>query len=265
MYNYTIFEHYNENVLYKGSSLYRVLDCHDNRQRDRTFPKSHGTHFLTEDIHYTFFKQLTEQVSLKISQIIKMDFPKDAAFYYCDRYLLDFTSFFCIKIILRLNEYHSFDVWVKCKKNLSLFNLSEENELVFELCNKEESQGLFIQRFGHGSGYWTDELQEYLEISKRKKRTSLISSYPDIVLKCKSRWKITDEQKSGLNNTLETFITEWNSSNEFEPIHYFDLLESTSVREISIHIDFGNCEPEALEKLYYVLLELDFINKIELG
>ena len=148
---------------------------------------------------------------------------------------------------------------------MSSFNLAEESKLVFELCDKEESHYCFIQRFGHDtSGYWLEKFLDFLNTKGRKQqRHSSISEYPDIILKCKSRRKLNEEQKDKVYNTVKSFIVEWNSHDEIDPIHYFDILESSSVREIPIYIDFGNCEPEALEKLYNILSELDFINKIE--
>ena len=107
MYNYIIFANYDNNILYKGTSPYQVLDLHDNRQFDRVFPKSQGNLFLTEDIHYTFFKQLTEQISLKILQMIKVDFPKWSTFYCTDRYLLDLDSKFYIILSMQVSIFVS--------------------------------------------------------------------------------------------------------------------------------------------------------------
>jgi len=156
--------------------------------------------------------------------------------HYRDIYIKDSNAFSRSVVVSWSGEYDTSD-YIKpgeVKFSLSDYKINPDNVTIAEAVN-------FIRRQeGH-----------------------CLYSYPDVVMHCHSSLKLSPESKKCIVKTIEGFILDWNGKKE-HPIHYYSLLENNSEKSVSIHMDFGNCEPEALEKLYNVLVELDFINKIEL-
>ncbi len=81
-------------------------------------------------------------------------------------------------------------------------------------------------------------------------------SYPDIVINCKFFRKISEELKMKIFEFVEQYVAEWNRR-EGSKIHYCDLVDSDSEYSVSVHVDFGDCDPVAVIQLLKLLEKSD--------
>ena len=55
---------------------------------------------------------------------------------------------------------------------------------------------------------------------------------------------------------VEQYVAEWNRR-EGSKIHYCDLVDSDSEYSVSVHVDFGDCDPVAVIQLLKLLEKSD--------
>lgn len=241
----------------------RTMDIID--RRDIRIPHiDFGEHLvLTDTIHLSFLEQFTLQLSPKIFQAVGFELPESWQILFVDRLFVEQGENFYIMFAL---SNHSIEfceyVWAKCFADLSLLDLSIQNELTFELCSAQEIEKCQIIRLGHTQRIdWLKETKESLKSASRRRKTKKEPeleepSYPDVTVKCHMKTRVNEEMKKRIFQNVTDFITLWNSDDaNIDKIHDAALLESQEKKILSIFIDFGNCDPSVLEKLLYHLYD----------
>lgn len=245
---------------YQKESQQRVLNIEDGRQMKNKGEPDSACQIITRDIHYSFFEQLTLQISPQILSLSKIKFHDslliscvDRVFVLKDRlfYMLIFASGKPLPFIL--------NIWIKFYADSPSPDFSKEDQWHFELCNDEEAKQCDILRFGREvyDVFWATELNNFLE----GKDTAYYDveqavyddgcNYPDVTVQCHMKKRVDEVLKNKIFGIVEEYISLWNSDPEHsDQIHYACLDENIEDdRVISIFIDFGNCDPMALADL----------------
>ena len=252
----------------------RTMDIID--RRDMRIPHiDFGEHLvLTDTIHLSFLEQFALQLSPKIFQAVGFDLPESLKIFFVDRLFVEQGKEFGVMFTLLDPSFEFCEyVWAKCLADLSLLDLSIQNELTFELCSAQETEKYGIMRIGFDQGIdWLKKTKErFKNFSKRRKTKKEPEpqepSYPDVTVKCHMKPRVNEEIKKRIFQNVTDFITLWNSDEaNIDKIHDAALLESQEKKILSIFIDFGNCDPSVLEKLLYHLYDSNpDIEQISLG
>lgn len=95
-----------------------------------------------------------------------------------------------------------------------------------------------------------DPIIEQLEKTTAFRVDAYCESYPDVVFEIILDDRPTPEQIATAVNALETLVADYNKWHFLRPIHYVSdvesALEGDHPRGIYVHVDFGNCSPNAL-------------------
>lgn len=250
---------------YQKESRQRVLNIEDGRQVKREGESDSACQIITHDIHYSFFEQLTLQISPQILSLSKMELSDslliscvDRVFVLKDRlfYMLIFSSGKPLPFILNM--------WIKFYADSPSPDFSKEDQWHFELCNEEESKQCDILRFGRKVyDFWATELNDFLEgkdaayYDVEQDTYDDCCNYPDVTVQCHMKKRVDEALKNKIFGIVEDYVSLWNSNAEHsDKIHYTCLNENIEDdRVISIFIDFGNCDPIALANLLEYLYQ----------
>lgn len=98
--------------------------------------------------------------------------------------------------------------------------------------------------------FLADPIIEKLENFQTFRVDAYCESYPDVIFEIILDTEPTWEQITTAVNALEQFVNKYNKRHFLRPIHYISDIDSLPdgdhPRGIYIHIDFGNCSPNAL-------------------
>lgn len=126
--------------IYTGTSTQRILDIVDGRRKQNSD---------CEEIHYSFFEQLTLQISPQIQNALGMVLPKSFRILCPDNLFIKEDDCFFILIYLEgkpASEYF----WVKCCSQYDSQKLNQQiSEITFTLCDNELLKACDVQRFGY--------------------------------------------------------------------------------------------------------------------
>ena len=233
------------------SSTQRILDVQDKR------------HIQSPDcdiIHYSFFERLTRQISPQIESASGAKLWNTFTDITCvDKHFLRQADCFYMLFSLHGKEV-SDNLWVKCLFPYDPEKLGRSVDgLMFQLCDEEEHHSCDVQRFGYshrlvGIPYLQ---QTFLLLTQTSATDIPESDYPDVMLHIRMKARVNKAKKEQMHKQVIQFIDAWNGNAvEQEKIHYAELYDNGGVDRytILIHVDFGNCDPVALEQLFQFLI-----------
>ncbi len=245
---------------YIKESPQKVLDIFDGRQVKRDCKSDSACQIITHDIHYSFFEQLTLQISPQIFALLNRPLPYSLHISCVDRVLVLKDHLFYMLIFSGGEELpFILNIWIKFYADSPSSDFSEENQWHFELCNEEEAKQCDILRFGREvyDVFWATELNNFLEgkdpacYDMGQDSNDDCCNFPDVTVQCHMKKRVDEALKNKIFGIVEDYISLWNSNpDNLDKIHYACLDEDAEDdRIISILIDFGNCDPIALADL----------------
>lgn len=243
----------NDGKKHKFEHAQKVFDISDARQLYRTYSECPIDMVITNELHISFFIQLTTQISPMIFERLGNDVPLKNTLAVCDRFFIikDDGFYFLVQFGSELcNEF----IWVKCLENIKAIDMSKKHLLKFELCNKEKNQYCQIIRFGYSTNqYWEDKFEEFLSSKNSQNRLENIEhnalSFPDVTVTFKSESIMTENRKEEIYKHVMCFVSSWNSKLlNINKIHDAFVITGDE-HSVSIFVDFGNCKPDVLKKL----------------
>lgn len=256
--------------IHTETSTYKTLDIQDNRLHQvnnaRRIAKAKGLQPPYQeppyiDIHYSFLAELTRQISPQIQQIVGKELMDTFVQIGCDdNYFLHREDCFYIFIYLSGKSVSNY-LWVKCCMKYDPQVLCQPvDKVTFQLCGDEEHRTCDMQKWGGShQRVGLDYIKfVYTEIYKNSVPEAIPESdYPDVMLHIRMKALVNKAQKEQIHKQVMQFIEAWNENAvEQEQIHYAELYNNGGVDRytILIHVDFGNCDPVALEKLFQFLI-----------
>lgn len=256
----------NKKKKYVKECFFDVLDIEDCR-----VPVDNGSTFsgenilLTHEISNGFLEQLTEQISGKIFKVLNRKKDKRSYLALRSRYIIeiDNVKYFWATLFWN-NTIGHVDLWLKVWSKNGPVEFTDNSNLIFEICDRKESQMCDKNFSGATYRYWEDQINIYFDLfdkkAQNKSEKTHPSSYPDVIINCHFDKLVTNTLKQRVCIFLNNYISNFNCNlqNEYE-IHDFFLVDNPSKKVISISIDFGNCEPDTLVEL------LQHLSKSNLG
>lgn len=243
-----------------------VLDIKDSRGAINNYATITDENvLLTHEISDKFLEQLTEQISEKIFKVLNREKVKGSFLSLRDRYIIEIENVKYIWITLFWDSIiGEVDLWVKFWREKETAKLTDESNIIFDVANREESQMCDEIRFRERFKYWVDQINICFDLfsNEKQKETEKIYplSFPDITINCHFAKTVNHTLKRQVYYLLNNYITNFNNNlqNDFR-IHDFFLIDGISNEVVSIFIDFGNCETDAIDEL------VQYLSKSKLG
>jgi hypothetical protein len=239
-----------------------ILNIKDNRPViDSCSVVSDNNKLFACEISNRFLEQLTEQISGEIFNTLNRKKDRRTYLSLRDSYIVQMETTKYIWVTLFWNNtIGEVDLWVKFWSKNGQEELNDDSDLIFKICNREESKICDKIRFGKEFKFWAEQINIYFDLfskeTKKEIRKKRPSNYPDTIINCHFSRDIDQNLRQQLYLSLKNYISNFNDNfkNEFK-IHDFFLLENNSNEIISVFIDFGNCEPSVLDELLQCLLK----------
>lgn len=229
------------------SSAQKILDIQDKR------------HIQSSDydiIHYSFFEELTRQISPQIESASGAELWNTFTDITCvDKYFLRQEDSFYMLVSLHGKEV-SDNLWIKCLSPYDPKKLGQPmDELIFQLCEEDEHRACDVRRFGYSHGQvGISYLQQTFSLLTQTSAMEIPESdYPDVILRIRMKKKVTELVRKHIYEMVTQFIQAWNAqADEYSKIHDAQLYDSHPDKyTVCVYVDFGNCDPAVLEKLFH--------------
>lgn len=238
------------------SSTQRILDIRDGRH------KQHPHCSDCDAIHYHFWEELTRQISPQIESVSGVELWNTFTNITCsDQYFLQQEDSFYILIYLHGREASDY-LWVKCLSPYDPEKLSRPVDgLMFQLCDEEEHRACYVRRIGYSHQLvGISALKHSFALQAQASAMEIPESdYPDVILRIRMEKKVTELVRKHIYDMVTQFIQAWNAqADEYSKIHDVQLYDSRPDKyTVCVYVDFGNCDPAVLEKLFHYVIAGD--------